>query len=152
MGMIIYGTRVFTKHQGFFGQREECPNCHRIYKKAYVKNTVWAHLDYIPIFPVKKTYFKMCPICGVGMELKSKQAQMEMQNTYDMTIPNLQIYAVHILAQKPQGIMATDNSYQVWVRDLNTNENVCIASNTTKDMVKQIKKERGLKNLPITDM
>ena len=152
MGMIIYGTRVFTKHQGFFGQREECPNCNRIYKKAYVKNTVWAHLDYIPIFPVKKTYFKMCPICGVGMELKSKQAKLEMQNTYDMADPNLQVYAVHILAQKPQGIMATDNSYQVWVRDLNTNENVCIASNTTKDMVKQIKKERGLKNLPITDM
>lgn len=150
--MIIYGTRVFTKHEGFYGQREECPNCHRIYKKAYVKNSVWGHLDYIPLIPIKKYYFKMCPICGMGTELKSKQAKMEMQTTYDMTNPNLQIYAIHILAQKPKGIMATDNSYQVWVRDLTTNENICIASNTTKDMVKQIKKERGLKNLPITDM
>ncbi len=78
MAVIVYGTHVFTKLAGYFGPREECPFCHRVYQKGYVKNSVWAHLEYIPLFPVKKTYFKMCPVCGRGLELKSKEAKAEM--------------------------------------------------------------------------
>ena len=29
MGMIIYGTRVFSKHEGYYGPKEECPVCHQ---------------------------------------------------------------------------------------------------------------------------
>lgn len=151
MGVIIYGTRVFTKLEGYYGEKEECPNCHKVYQKGYVKNSVWAHLDYLPLFPIKKVYFKMCPICGRGYELKKKEAKKEMVNS---TISNqsLEVYAKHILANKPKGIMSVDNSYELWVKDLTTGEEICTASNLSKDVIKDIKKERGLKKIQIKDI
>lgn len=116
MAIIVYGTHVFTKLTGYYGQREECPVCHRIYQKGYVRNTVWAHLEYIPLFPVKK-----------------------------------EPYAKHVLAKKPTGFMSTDNSYEFWIRDLMTGEEILVASDITKDQVKQIKKSRGYKKVPIVN-
>ena len=29
MGMIIYGTKTLTKFKGYFGDKEECPCCHK---------------------------------------------------------------------------------------------------------------------------
>lgn len=151
MGMIIYGTHVFSKHEGYFGPKEECPVCHKIYAKSYVRYTSWFHISYIPLFPVKKSYFKMCPICGNGMELKNKEAKREMEQGSDPS-QNFEVYAKHILAKKPKGLMATDTSYEVWVKDLVNGEETCIVSDTCKDVVKDIKKERGLKKLEIRDV
>lgn len=152
MAVIVYGTHVFTKLTGYFGQREECPFCHRIYQKGYVKNTVWAHLQYIPLFPVKKIYFKMCPVCGRGLELKNKEAKAEMANGNGGYRQEFTAYAKHILAKKPKGFMATDASYEFWVKDMSTGEEILVASEITKDMVKQIKKSRGYKKLSIIDV
>ena len=152
MALIIYGTRVFRKMSGYYGERQECTNCHRIYQKGYVKNTVWVHLDYIPLFPVKKSYFKICPVCGRGIELKSKEAKMEMSNSTTMSNQNLEVYSKHILAKKPKGVLETDNSYELWVRDLVTGEEICIASDVSKDAVKNVKKNRGLKKIEIKDI
>lgn len=148
MAVIVYGTHVFTKLMGYYGQREECPACHRVYKKGYVRYTSWAHLEYIPLFPVKKRYFKMCPACGRGMELKSKEAKAEMQND-DGTRQEFEAYAKHILAKKPSGIMSVDNSYEFWVKDLVSGQEILLESDITKDMVKRIKKNMGFKKVPI---
>lgn len=147
-----YGTSVFTKRKGAFGNREECPVCHRVYKKEYIQVSTWGHLCYIPLFPMKKTYFKMCPICGNGFELDKKQGKVEMQNVMDSSVQNVMVFAKHILANKKSGLLASDESYEVWVRDLTTGEEICIVANVSKDIVKKIKKERGLKNLPIYDV
>lgn len=152
MGIIMYGTRVFTKHEGYFGEKEECPVCHKIYQKGYVKNSVWAHLNYVPLFPIKKTYFKMCPICGHGIELKSKEAKDEMLNINDLSDQNLEVYAKHILAKKPKGIMSVDTSYELWVKDILTGEEMCIATELSKDIIKRVKKERGLKKIQIINI
>lgn len=152
MGMIVYGTRVFTKFKGYFGQREECPVCHKVYKKGYVRISEWAHLDYIPLFPIKKRYFRMCPVCGRGNELKSKEAKQEMIDMNGMSSQNLQLFAKHILADKSKGILSIDSSYEVWVKDLFTGEEICIATKLTKDDVKDIKKGRGVKKLEILDV
>ena len=101
--MVLYGTRVFTKFEGYFGERKECEICHRTYRRAFVRNKVWAHLDYIPLFPVKKTYFKMCPICGNGGELKAKEAKLEMASG-SINDQNILIYAKHFNANKPKGL------------------------------------------------
>ena len=53
--MVLYGTRVFTKFEGYFGERKECEVCHRTYRSAFVRNKVWAHLNYIPLFPVSNS-------------------------------------------------------------------------------------------------
>lgn len=152
MGTIVYGTHVFTKHMGYFGPRQECENCHRTYKKAFVKNSSWFHIDYIPLFPVKVTYFKACPICGAGFELKSKDAKLEMQNPGDAGQQAFEPYAKHILADKPKGVLKTDNSYEFWLRDLTNNEEICIGRELTKANIKEIKKARGFKKVPIQDV
>ena len=58
MAVIFYGTKTFTKFVGYFGEKEECEACHKTYKKAYVRNKVWAHLNDIPLFPMKTFYNK----------------------------------------------------------------------------------------------
>ena len=151
MGMIIYGTKVFTKFKGYFGEREECACCHKTYKKSYVKFTTWFHIDELPLFPVKSTYYKMCPICGDSIEIKGKYAKAEMVVTGEPETQQLETYAKHILANKPKGFMSVDSSYEFYVKDLSTDEEICVATNLTKDMVKDMKKERGLKNFKIID-
>ena len=152
MAFIIYGTRVFRKMVGYYGAREECSNCHRIYQKGYVKSSRWVHIDYIPLFPVKSTYLKICPVCGSGLELNKKTAKLEMNNSNFISNQAFEVYAKHILAKKPKSILEVDNSYELWVRDLVTGEEICIAVDITKDMVKNVKKNRGLKKLEIRDI
>ena len=93
----------------------------------------------------------MCPICGDSVGLKGKQAKSEMVATDATETQQLEAYAKHILANKPKGFMSVDSSYEFYVKDLSTNEEICVATNLTKDMVKDMKKERGLKNFKIID-
>ncbi|MBQ1373589.1 zinc-ribbon domain-containing protein [Candidatus Saccharibacteria bacterium] len=151
MAMIWYGTKVFTKFQGYYGDRTECPYCHSVYRDAYVKYTTWAHLYEIPIFPIKVRYYKMCPVCGNGVELNKGQAKNEMLSV-GQTDQRLEAYSRHILAGKPKGILAVDNSYEFWVRDTMSGGEVCIATGLTKDAIKEMKKRRGLKEFKIIDM
>jgi len=149
--MVLYGTRVFTKFEGYFGERKECEVCHRTYRSAFVRNKVWAHLNYIPLFPVRKTYFKMCPICGNGIELKAKEAKAEMASG-SINDQNIQIYAKHFNANKPKELLAVDTNYEVWLRDANTGEDIGLANNITKDFIKNLRKERGIKTIPIREI
>lgn len=153
MGMIIYGTKVFTKQMGFFGEKKVCSNCGREYKELYVKYTTWAHLNEVPLFPVKSRFYRMCPICGnTTAELNGKEAKAEMINGADLAEQNIEIYAKHILANKPKGILSVDQSYELWVKDVVSGEEICVASEIMKDDAKRAKKERGYKKLPIIDV
>ena len=149
MGAVYYGTRTFSKFLGFFGPKQECTNCHRTYKKSYLKYTSWFHIDFIPLVPTKTRYFKACPICGAGFEMKKKDAKMEMQAPGDGTVQTLEPHAKHILANKPKGLMKTDNSYELWLKDGETGEDICIASEITKEDLKNFKKERAYKKVPM---
>lgn len=82
------------------------------------------------------------------MELKSKEAKAEMQND-DGTRQEFEAYAKHILAKKPSGIMSVDSSYEFWVKDLVSGQEILLESDITKDMVKRIKKNMGFKKVPI---
>lgn len=148
---FIWGTKVFTSFKGYFGGREECPNCHRSYIPSYVKATTWAHFDYIPIFPVKSKYYKMCPICGHNHELKSQEAKALMINM-DNGTQQLAVYARHVLHNKPEKKFQIDNSYELWVKDLVTNEDICVATGLTKENIKNAKKNRGIKAMDIIDV
>ena len=150
--MYTYGTKVFTKLKGYYGAKEECLCCHKAYQKAYVKYTKWCHFNEIPLFPINVTYYKMCPICGDSVNLKIKQAKAEMVATDSTETQQLEAYAKHILANKPKGFMAVDSSYEFYVKDLSTDEEICVATNLTKNMVKDMKKERGLKKFKIIDV
>ena len=88
---------------------------------------------------------KICPICGNGVELKKNEAKLEMTNSSGMSNQAFEVYANHILAKKPKSILEVDNSYELWVRDLVTGEEICIARDVSKDAVKNVKKNRWLK-------
>ena len=150
MGFIIYGTKTFTKFEGYYGDIKECESCSKAYKKAYVKYTTWAHLNEIPLFPIKKSYNVICPICGHGYSLKGKDAKMEMNNKDDNQ--NIKIYAKHILSKKPKKILDPDMSYELYAKDLVSGEETLIATNISKDVVKSFKKDRGIKKLEIIDV
>ena len=148
MGYFVYGTKVFTKLLGYFGPNQECTNCHRTYKRAIVRYSSWFHFDYIPIFPTKTQFVKMCPICGAGFELRKADAKQEMQAGND-GFPGFEPHAKHIMANKPKGLLATDNSYELWLKDLSNGEEICIGSEITKEDIKILKRERGYKKVPI---
>ncbi|MBO4750972.1 MAG: zinc-ribbon domain-containing protein [Lachnospiraceae bacterium] len=147
MGAIYYGTRTFSKHVGYFGPVQECVNCQRSYKKAYVKYSSWFHIDYIPIVPTKTVYFKACPVCGHGVELKSKEAKAEMAGGDDGS-QVLTPHVKHVLSKKPKGIMKADNSYELWLKDEVSGEDILIAGDVEKEVIKSLKKERGYKKVP----
>lgn len=149
MATVYYGTRVFSKFVGFYGPKMECPKCHRTYKYSYVKFSSWFHIYYLPLVPTKTVYFKSCPICGAGYELKKKEAVLEIKAGSDGEFQGLEPHAKHVLANKPKGIMKADNSYELWVKDLATGEDILVASEITKGELKNFKKERGYKKVPI---
>ncbi len=149
MGAIYYGTRTFSKHMGYFGPVQECVNCHRSYKKAFVKFNSWFHIDYIPLVPTKTVYFKACPVCGHGVELKSKEAKAEMVNGPDDGSQVLTPHIKHVLANKPKGILKADTSYELWLKDEVSGEDILVASGIDTEDIKRFKKERGYKKVPV---
>ena len=149
MATVYYGTRTFSKFVGYFGEKKECPNCHRTYKNSYVKFSSWFHIYFIPLVPTKTVYFKSCPICGVGYELKKKEAVQEIKAGGDAEFQGFEPHAKHILANKPKGILKTDNSYELWLKDLASGEDILVASEINKDDLKRFKKERGYKKIPV---
>ncbi len=149
--IIIYGTKVFTKNMGYYGEKAQCESCGKEYPYSFVKISTWFHICYIPLFPVKKTYYKMCPVCSAGVEMKSKAAKAEMKSL-QKTDCQLQIYAKHVLANKPKKFLASDTSYELWAKDAATGADFCITTGITKGKIKEIKKARGLKAIPIVEV
>ncbi len=143
-----WGEKVFTKNRGFFGEKEECANCHKIYSPAFVRSRTWLHVNFIPIFPEKTIIHKMCPICGASHELKTREAKplMVNKNKYQ----DITTYAKHVLHKQPKNKWTDfDKSYELWIKDNATHEEFFVEDNLTKDDVKNIKKKRGLKKLEI---
>ncbi len=87
---------------------------------------------------------KMCPVCACGEEIGKRQAKAEFVATNQQEAPRLEFYSKHILANKPKGILKTDNSYEFWVKDLSNGEETCIGSCLMKDNIKEMKKQRGI--------
>ena len=153
MTMVVYGSHVFPKFVGYFGEKVLCPNCHKTYKPAYVKNSVWGHIYYIPLIPLKTYYNKICPVCGYGDMLKKKDAMVEMAKPTDDSRQEFQYYAKHILANKSTKMLQADTSYEIYAKDLVSGEETCILAGVPKGRVKGVKKMFGLKeNISITDV
>lgn len=142
--VIMYGTRTFLKVLGDFGHQETCQICGKMYARRYIRTRTWFHITYIPLIPCKTVYYKVCPICANAQEIHKRAVESMIAITANQ---KLAYYARHILAKKPKGIFATDRSYELWVKDLATGEEICIASDVDKDEVKNRKQALGLKNL-----
>jgi len=76
--MIIYGTKakvLATEHV-----TESCPNCktHNLYISVLQK---WAHIFWVPVFPIGKTGISQCTHCKQVLQLKEMPAAISM--SYD---------------------------------------------------------------------
>lgn len=145
---IEYGTTTFAKNYGYFGEKEECLNCHKTYVPEFIRMKTWAHLSMVPIFPMKTRYYKSCPVCGASHELKSSEAKplMVNQNTEQSLTP----YIKHVLKNKPT--KGVDTSYEVWVKDNVTGEEFCVRTGVMKNQIKDIRKDRGLKKIETVEV
>ena len=146
---FTYGTKYFTKFLGYYGQVEPCINCGKNYSPAFVQSKKWGHFDYIPLIPMGKKILKMCPICGNAVELSTEQAKAYMNLRNDNQ--KIELYFRHVLSNKPQGMLSVDNSYELWCKDFNMGQEFLVFNGLTKDDVKDIKKQRGQKNLAVID-
>ena len=147
--MYTYGTKVFTKSMGYFGQIEECPQCHKKYKKEMIRAKKWAHFDEIPIIPAGTSYYFACPVCGLGKQLDKKDAEAIMQAPSDPHQQSLETYAKRLVAKKPKKLLDPDKSYELWVRDLITGEDMLVKADLSKMEINMEKKDRGLKKMQI---
>lgn len=71
--MIIYGTNVFNKLLGFFGEVHERESCHIKYRSRLLRRKTWMHIMFIFFCPFGTKYKKVCPICFKQEELTKKQ-------------------------------------------------------------------------------
>lgn len=150
---VVSGTHVFTKNLGYCGAPQLCPNCGKTYKRSLIKHSLWWHLYYIPLIPLKPKYTYACPICGAGESLTGKEGKTVKQLPVDPTPQNLVIYAKHYPANKEKGFLKTDTAYELWVDDTVSGEKIQLSSqgDTTKDTIKTVRKNRGLKKIEIIE-
>ena len=106
----------------------------------------------IPIFRTKLSYNKICPICGHGYSVTGKEGKAEMAAGPKDETQQIEVYAKRIMAKKPKKLLQADRSYELWVKDVNRNEETMLADDLTKDFIKTAKKDRGLKKIPIIEV
>ena len=143
--MISTGTKTFTKFLGYYGIGQQCTYCQKVYSPSLVRYRTWFHISEIPVVPYKTTYIQQCPICGNSIELEKQNAKAILNAGLKNDKQKIKLYGKHIIFNKPNGIMAVDSSFALWARDENTKEEFCLQSNVIKDIIKDEKKQRGIK-------
>lgn len=152
MIVVFWGTHVFTRLVGFSGDRSICSDCELGYKKRVIKESHWVHFEYIPLFPIKSKYHIVCPVCGKRRTVEIIDMVYDFVPLKYDPQPDIEIYAKHILAKKPDGWFETDYSYELWARDLRTGNVICVGTNCTKKNVKNFKKNLGYKKIEIIEV
>ena len=77
--MIIYGTRAKLLKTEFIA--EPCPNCNTQNKMQMNVFQKWAHIFWIPFFPIGKTGVSQCTHCQQVLKLKQMPPMLRM--SYD---------------------------------------------------------------------
>lgn len=150
--IVFWGTHVFTRFVGFSGDNSACRNCGLGYKKRIVKESHWAHFEYIPLFPVNIKYQIICPVCGNRYTVDHIDMVLDFEPLKSDPQPDIEVYAKHILAKKPDGAFKTDYSYELWAKDLHTGNETRLGTNCTKTNVNNFKKNLGYKKLEIIEV
>lgn len=71
--MIICGTRGFRKKIGSTMRRLQCNRCGREEIFDIMQERVWFTLFFIPLIPVHKQYYLVCPHCEGMAQIKKKE-------------------------------------------------------------------------------
>jgi hypothetical protein len=74
--MIIFGYRGGKRKD--FGEALPmvCPRCHNATTYRWMSVTSWFSLFFIPVVPLKRRDYLVCPVCTRALELKRDQREM----------------------------------------------------------------------------
>ncbi len=136
--MIIYGTKVFNKILGYFGEEHECENCHKKYRSRLLRIKTWMHIMFIPFCPFGTKYKKICPICYKTETITKKEAKKLMELP-DTTGQSIETYIIHHTGNK--------DGYEIWVNDTIKNKKYCVLKDLNKTQINNFKKNMGLKKI-----
>ncbi|MGN0403056.1 MAG: hypothetical protein ACI4HQ_12470 [Acetatifactor sp.] len=136
MSVIYYGVHYFNHNKGSYGARMACPSCGKEYRRVYIKQSKWFHIDYIPLIPLVPDYVKICPVCGDGEKVKGRDAKAEIAAGEGNNASELKPYVKHVKAEK---------KYEFWYKDLGTGEDMFLFGGLKKGDLKRELKARGLK-------
>ncbi len=73
--MIFYGTKIFVKQLGNVHQAAMCGHCRAQTGHAVIRHWTWFTLFFIPLIPLWKSYFVVCPGCGEKTKIKKSDAK-----------------------------------------------------------------------------
>lgn len=73
--MIFYGTKTFVKQLGCVYQTVMCRHCRVQTRQEVIRNWTWFTLFFIPLIPLWKSYFVVCPNCGEKTKIKKSDAK-----------------------------------------------------------------------------
>ncbi len=136
--LIVFGMHHFRKITGHYGQAETCPQCGCTYQKSFIKESRWIHVYFIPMIPAGSRYYKVCPVCYAGEEIKRKQAKEEMKAFPPVAQDLYPRVNYHTSSGK----------YDILLEDHNSGQIYTLCHNADKKRIKQIKKDRFYKNVP----
>ncbi len=57
-----------------------CYHCNNDVKMRYLKRTDSISLFFLPVFPYKKGFYKVCPICRDGVEISEADFNLQISN------------------------------------------------------------------------
>ncbi len=72
--MIFYGTRTFVKQLGYMYQAAMCGRCQAQVRQVVIREWTWFTLFFIPLIPLWKSYFVVCPNCKERTKIKKHDA------------------------------------------------------------------------------
>ncbi len=77
--MIIYGTRGFKKIIGSTMKAYSCDRCGNTMAFEVVREWIWFTLFFIPLIPLYRKYYLVCPHCRGMVQIKKKELDAYMQ-------------------------------------------------------------------------
>ena len=77
--MIIFGTRKFKFKKGETKNKKHCEGCGHDSKWHLVSIWSWFDLFFVPLFPVSRKKFLICPMCNCGVEVKGENRDQIMR-------------------------------------------------------------------------
>jgi len=135
---ISYGIYRFPQNKGPHGEAKTCPQCGKTYRENFFVINKWAHIMNIPLVPVGKEIYHVCPVCNAGyaVEKQDKKAVSAMLKEAASSDQQMKYRATY---------HAESKTYDLYLDDLNSKETFTLGTGLTRGEYKQELKGRLMK-------
>ena len=128
----LLGIHRFKKVLGPHGSPATCANCGNTYSPTIVRINRWFHVNFLPLIPLGFEYWRHCPVCWYSERIK--KADMGEKSGFNLLVPYAYVHK-------------RSATYDLELKDADTNQRFRILSRATKGSYKKVVKMRGYKNI-----